>query len=350
MTDPLGTPPPTGDELAAIRGEWRVSDHVFVSWHEGRMQIHSVATGAILTTDDPAMLRLVHAFTTPRTVDKVERELDLGPAKRWHARIIDLIKAGVLVPAAEAHDAEAHRWDWSALAYHRRSRATRFRRAAAHAAATERPLSSSAIPLLRTFPERRNSLPGLLSARKSYREWPHEPIAFGTFSELLWLSAGDRIGGDENGQQVSRPYPSGGGAYSLQIYPVIGEAAVEGLPVGVYRYSARHHALEPVTTSAPDCVPFLEGAAASFGGALPPVVLLMTSRFALQSASYGILAYGLVLKEVGCLFQTLYLVAEYLGLGGCALGGGVPGARLARAAGFRELSEPLVGEFVVGPR
>ena len=151
------------------------------------------------------------------------------------------------MPAAEAHDAEVHRWDWSALAYHRRSRATRFRKAPAHAAVTERPLSSSAIPLARTFPERRNSLPGLLSARRSYREWPHEPIAFGTLSELLWLSARDRISGDENGQQVSRPYPSGGGAYSLQIYPVIGETAVDGLPVGVYRYSPRHHALEAVS-------------------------------------------------------------------------------------------------------
>jgi hypothetical protein len=42
------------------------------------------------------------------------------------------------------------------------------------------------------------------------------------------------------------------------------------------------------------------------------VVVVVTSRFARQSERYGDLAYSLVLKEVGGLFQTLYLVAEYL--------------------------------------
>ena len=45
-----------------------------------------------------------------------------------------------------------------------------------------------------------------------------------------------------------------------------------------------------------------------------------------QSETYGSLAYSLVLKEVGCLFQTLYLVGEYLELAPCALGGGTSGA------------------------
>ena len=50
--------------------------------------------------------------------------------------------------------------------------------------------------------------------------------------------------------------------------------------------------------------------------------LVVTSRYARQAEPYGTLAYGLVLKEVGGLFQTLYLVGEYLELAPCALGGG----------------------------
>jgi SagB-type dehydrogenase family enzyme len=314
------------------------------------MQIHSLASGAVLTTDDPAIVRLLHAFAHPRTLDDAARELDLEQEKHWLASIVDLVKAAILVPAAEADDATAHGWDWSALAYHRCSRDTRFRKTGVHASAVERPSSSLAIPLARTFPERASTLPELLAARKSFREWPREAIAFEKFSELLWLSARDRTTGDETADHASRPYPSGGGTYSLQIYAVIGDDAVDGLQPGLYRYSPRQHALEPVPSSAVDRARFLESAAASAGSALPPVLFLMTSRYALLAGDYGVIAYGLVLKEVGCLFQTLYLAAEYLALGACALGGGVSGGRLARIAGFSELSEPLVGEFAVGLR
>jgi SagB-type dehydrogenase family enzyme len=69
-----------------------------------------------------------------------------------------------------------------------------------------------------------------------------------------------------------------------------------------------------------------------------------------QSEAYGDLAYSLVLKEVGALFQTLYLVAEYLGLAACALGGGTPEGPIANISGANELAEPVVGEFMLGPR
>jgi oxazoline/thiazoline dehydrogenase len=78
--------------------------------------------------------------------------------------------------------------------------------------------------------------------------------------------------------------------------------------------------------------------------------VVVTSRFARQSETYGDLAYSLVLKEVGALLQTLYLVAEDLGLAVCALGGRSPGDLLARLCGTTELDEPVVGEVMLGPR
>jgi SagB-type dehydrogenase family enzyme len=65
---------------------------------------------------------------------------------------------------------------------------------------------------------------------------------------------------------------------------------------------------------------------------------------------YGPLAYSLILKEVGALFQTIYLVAEYLGLATCALGGGIPDDAFSRIGKIEELAEPVVGEFMIGPR
>jgi nitroreductase len=56
-----------------------------------------------------------------------------------------------------------------------------------------------------------------------------------------------------------------------------------------------------------------------------------------------------VLMEVGALFQTVYLVAQSLGLGACALGGIAGEAELSRLAGFDPREEPLLGMLALGP-
>jgi SagB-type dehydrogenase family enzyme len=127
-------------------------------------------------------------------------------------------------------------------------------------------------------------------------------------------------------------------------------SAVEGMSAGVYRYRPRSHTLEVLSVQTIASVPILEAAGRSAGSHPPPVVLVITSRFAMPSAAYGVFAYSLVLKEVGALFQTFYLVAEHLGLAACALGGGTPDILFARLSSTAELAEPIVGEFMLGPR
>jgi len=61
------------------------------------------------------------------------------------------------------------------------------------------------------------------------------------------------------------------------------------------------------------------------------------------------MAYALVLKDVGVLLQTFYLVATAMGLAPCALGGG-DSDLFARASGLDWLVEGAVGEFVLGSR
>jgi SagB-type dehydrogenase family enzyme len=79
----------------------------------------------------------------------------------------------------------------------------------------------------------------------------------------------------------------------------------------------------------------------------PQVVLVLTARFARMAWKYETMAYAVMLKHVGVIFQTLYLVATAMGLAPCALGNG--GADLfARAAGLDPLVEGSVGEFVIG--
>jgi SagB-type dehydrogenase family enzyme len=64
---------------------------------------------------------------------------------------------------------------------------------------------------------------------------------------------------------------------------------------------------------------------------------------------YQSMVYAVILKNVGALYQTLYLAATAMGLAPTALGGG-DSDRFARATGRDYWGESLVGEFLVGAR
>src|SRR5262249_39389223 len=79
----------------------------------------------------------------------------------------------------------------------------------------------------------------------------------------------------------------------------------------------------------------------------PDVLIAITSRFQRVSWKYGSLAYALTLKNVGVLFQTMYLVATAMGLAPCGVGGGDSDV----ATGTRGLAyyrEGWVGELARG--
>ena len=304
----------------------------------------------MLSTSDIGLLRLIHAFTQPQTIEEVilaSEDLE----KRARTDIDRLIKARVLIPAVEGKEEARHPWDWSALAYHQQSRKPGFQKAPGHMVSETMELSSTNwIPLTKGFIKKAREFTDVLEARRSGRTWSNIPISMATFSSFIWISARNRDSLDTplEKNQVSRPYPSGGGIYSLELYMVLAENAVEGISAGLYKYLPDHHGLYSITERHADFLPFLEAAGSSAGSESPPVVILLTSRFANQSAAYGDLAYSLILKEVGCLFQTFYLAGEYLHLKCCALGGGAPNALLARLCNTNEVDSPLVGEFMLG--
>jgi SagB-type dehydrogenase family enzyme len=332
-----------------MSSRWVVSEFTVMTWRAGRVEITSTASDATFATDDLELAGLAHAFARPRSVREVLA--DRGNGAEIEARIDNLIRAGIIVPANEPELAAAHHWDSSALAYHRRSRRP-FRKTSGPAAAPEISMRSPEqwIPLARGSPATGRDLADVLDARYSGRAWSPAPLPFETFSRFLWLSARDRKSAGDF-RHLSRAYPSGGATYSLELYPVIALDAVAMIAGGLYRYLSDGHGLEAVSTKFTEVFPFLEAAGRSAGApAAPPIVVLITSRFAKQSEVYGDLAYSLILKEVGCLLQTLYLVGEALGLSVCALGGGSPSGRLARLRGTSEVAEPVVGELVFGPR
>jgi SagB-type dehydrogenase family enzyme len=76
-------------------------------------------------------------------------------------------------------------------------------------------------------------------------------------------------------------------------------------------------------------------------------LLLITARMHRIAWKYASLAYALVLKHVGVLYQSLYLAATAMGLAPCAIGGG-DSDLFAAVSGIDYYEEPLVGEFALG--
>jgi SagB-type dehydrogenase family enzyme len=307
-----------------------VSKFVTVSWSDGGVQITSPVARQTLT-GDAALLQLLSTFAVPRTIDAVDNTAQI---QKW-------IDAAILVDADLPEPAALQHWDRAALALHASSRDRTFRKTPGHTTPDVAPRRfATTIPLAPAGTRATPDLATLLDARRSRREWANMPIPFQDFSDLFHLSARNR--------EISRPYPSGGAAYSLELYPVLTIDAVETLDCGVYRYLPEAHALELISPFDVDANPFLAAAGKAAGTTPPPVAIVITSRYARQSEEYNRLAYSLVLKEVGGLFQTLYLAAEALGLAACALGAGMPAGLLASLCRTTELEEPVVGEFMIG--
>ena len=81
--------------------------------------------------------------------------------------------------------------------------------------------------------------------------------------------------------------------------------------------------------------------------AVPQIVITIAARFGRVSWKYSSLAYALILKDVGALTQTLYLMATDMGLGGCAIGS----TNIDLVAKMPELEfhvEGAVGQFALG--
>jgi SagB-type dehydrogenase family enzyme len=82
---------------------------------------------------------------------------------------------------------------------------------------------------------------------------------------------------------------------------------------------------------------------------VPQVLITITARFQRLSWKYQSIAYSVLLKDVGALYQTMYLVATAMDLAPCALGGGNSDL-FAVAAGLDYYSETSVGEFLLGSK
>ena len=180
--------------------------------------------------------------------------------------------------------------------------------------------------------------------RESIREFAHEPLSLDEISYLLFATQGVRsvVGGE----YTLRTVPSAGARHALETYLLLNR--VEGAPHGLYRYSALDHRLLEVDRSplvdqriVAACYrqPFIEESAAVFLWTAVPY--RMTWR-------YGERGYRYLFLDAGHVCQNLYLAAEPIGCGVCAVGA-FDDEAIGRALGLDE-EQFLVYVAAVGRR
>jgi len=169
----------------------------------------------------------------------------------------------------------------------------------------------------------------------------------GTTARVLseWKSEANSEGIPEIAYST-RPYPSAGSAYELELYLAVSNC--EGLAPGLYHYDAGGHALVAIEASAQQLRALVAAAEFAMDASGPPQVLItIAARFGRISWKYSSIAYSLILKNAGNLIQTFYLAATDMGLGGCAIG--TTNIDLfAKMTGLEFHVESPVGQFALG--
>ena len=218
------------------------------------------------------------------------------------------------------------------------------------------PAAGTALPLSRpSWQDLVGGDPALcvaMEARRSDRQWGDDPVTLDQLSEFLYRVGRVRGWHDPRPEmpyaRSNRPYPSGGAVYELELYLTVNRCS--GLARGVHRYDPVGHRLVSVPAREADAETLLRHAAsAAVVTSAPDVLITITSRRDRVAWKYQSIAYALTLKNVGALYQTMYLAATAMRLSACALGSG-DSELAARAFGLDPLGEPAVGEFMIGSR
>ncbi len=157
----------------------------------------------------------------------------------------------------------------------------------------------------------------VIKKRQSRRRFTNEPLTLEELSYLLWATQGLRAA-HRDGRPSFRTVPSAGARHPFETYVAVHR--VEGLEPGLYRYLPRDHKLCLIyqSDSLPDVVTeacigqrFVAEAAAVFVWTVIPYR---------AEWRYAVASHKHIALDPGHVCQNLYIAAESIGAGTCAIG------------------------------
>ena len=366
----------------AIDGPWRLSRFAHVRREADDLVLDSPLCPGRVVVHDPRVLLVLHVLGDAVSAATVrERVASQGvelPGPAIDRLLLLLAVAGMISPAGAggllAEDDGALRfWEFHDLVFHTESRTARpdrllgatFRFAGKvdppPACKPVRPEGGVPlhVPDIDALARLDRPFTSVYETRSSVRSYGSTPIALEQLGEFLYRVARvtsrerrdiDGPAGRYAFEVARRPYPSGGALYELELYVAVRRC--DGLAAGGYYYDPVGHRLVPETEAgAADLHRLCERAGWATG--IPPeevqVLFAVAARFPRVAWKYSAIAYSVVLKNLGALYQSMYLVATAMDLAPCAVGSGDWEA-FARAFGRPTYDETSVGEFLLGSR
>ena len=205
----------------------------------------------------------------------------------------------------------------------------------------------------------------VIQKRQSIRAYNSKPITAKELGNLLWYSMHTReeITCDpalpRSYEGLLRPVASAGGIHSIELYLCI-KQCIDVSP-GFYHYDSFDHTLGKMSDLNKPCQSMLEMAvnttcrapqvaSVSPGqGQQPDVLIVMATRYERNASLHSEtgLAYALILKDAGSIYQQLYLVATAMGLAPCGLSFG-SSELFEQVSGISGSIECSIGEFMIG--
>lgn len=358
-----------GLELPQLSREhtYVLSRFAYLHCEESHLVLESPCALAKLVIHDERVALLIHSLASPRKIDEDLARVAGLPVSAACTIGRLLLGCSVLIDdadqLAEVTDPVLAPWSFHDLLFHSRSRLGRHSQPkgktypflgktapfpAVKPGGTDRPRVSLYRPDLEALMAKDSALTKVLEERRSIREHGERALSVEQLGEFLFRVARVRSRSESplvHYETTSRPYPGGGACYELELY--VTANACEGLASGLYAYEPELHELHQVSPRTAEVERLLFDAAFAAGSQLPQVLISIAARFQRVSWSYEGIAYSVILKNVGVLYQTMYLVATAMGLAPCALGRG-DSDLFVRAAGTQYLAESSVGEFMLG--
>jgi SagB-type dehydrogenase family enzyme len=338
------------------------------------MVLESPRAGALFRICDPAIAAAIASLSAPRQIKQLRRQ-DGFPGVELLALLVDCHILSKLDAAGDQGlrptegDDNLVFWDFHDLLFHARSTQGRHANPLGglyHFAGIRPPLPAVRPPwpgqkidlgeLSAAHAAAVSPFAKLLRDRHSIRSFDdRSPITLAELAHFLdgtarvlsrWKSRAEVGARGPLVEYAARAYPSAGADYELELYLAVDRC--EGLARGFYHYDAGGHALAPIDARTPELDALLKGAELAMGAyAAPQILITIAARFGRISWKYSSIAYALILKDVGVLTQTLYLMATDMGLGGCAIGTANIDL-FAKMTGIDFHIEGPVGQFAIG--
>ena len=178
-----------------------------------------------------------------------------------------------------------------------------------------------------------------LENRRSRRDFIDKAISTEELSQILWAAYGVTSPKDNSALRGGlRTAPSAGAIYPFEIYVIIGK--VKDIEAGVYKYIAKEHKI--IRTINKDLREEL--CAAALGQEFikkAPVTIFYSAIYSRMTQRYGDRGgERYVCMDLGHSAQNIYLQAEALNLGTCAIGAFVD-SKVAEVLQLTEEEEPL---------